>query len=97
MSDSPEEPVPDTRDVREQAIERLKKRRDFYSHLVVYLVGNAAVWTVWAVTGAGYPWPAWISGLWGIGLIMNAWDVFMRRPITEADISREMDRLRPQH
>ena len=98
MSNSPsEEPVPDTRDVREQAIERLKKRRDFYNHLVVYIVVNAAVWTVWAVTGAGYPWPAWLSGLWGIGLIMNAWEVFLRRPITEADISREIDRLRPQH
>jgi len=27
---------------------------------------------------------------------LNAWDVYGRRPITEADIRREINRLRPQ-
>ena len=30
---------------------------------------------------------------WGIGVIMNAWDVYGRQEITEEDIHREMDRL----
>ncbi len=29
-----------------------------------------------------------------MSLLMNAWDVYRRRPITEADIRREMDRAR---
>jgi hypothetical protein len=58
---------------------------------------NAATWAVWATTGAGYPWPAWITGLWGIGLVMNFSDVYVRRPITEAEVQREIDRLHPQH
>ena len=29
----------------------------------------------------------------GIGVIMNAWDVYGRQEITEEDIHREMDRL----
>ncbi len=82
---------------REQALERIKKRRDFSAHLFVYMVINAAIWAVWAVTGAGYAWPLWVSGAWGVGLVLNAWDVYLRRPITEADIVREIDRLRPQH
>ena len=31
---------------------------------------------------------------WGVGLAFNAWDVFFRRPITEADILQEVDRQR---
>lgn len=78
---------------REQALRRIKQKRDFGGHLVAYVVVNAALWTIWAVTGAGYPWPAWISGGWAIGLLLNAWDVYFRSPITEADVQREMQRL----
>jgi 2TM domain len=81
-------------DVREQAVQQIKKRRDLSAHLVTYLIVNGAVWGAWAVTGGGDAWPAWLSGLWAIGLLMNAWDVYGRRPITEADIRREMDRVR---
>jgi hypothetical protein len=81
-------------EVREQALERLKKRRDLGAHLVSYLIINAALWGVWALTGAGYAWPVWVTGGWAIGLALNAWDVYGRRPITETDIRREMDRLR---
>jgi hypothetical protein len=79
---------------REQAVERLKKRRDFQGHLVTYVVVNAALWAVWAATGAGYAWPAWVTGAWAIGLLLNAWEVYVRRPITAADIDREINRGR---
>lgn len=78
---------------RERAVARLHKKRDFQGHLVAYVVVNAAVWAIWAATGAGYPWPAWVTGGWGIGLILNAWDVYLRAPITEAEIRDEIDRL----
>lgn len=78
---------------RELAIERLKKRRDLQTHAVTFVVVNLALWALWAATGAGYPWAAWVTGLWAIGLVMNAWEVYMRAPITEADVSREMERL----
>lgn len=81
---------------RELAVSRVKKRRDFHTHLVAYVVVNAALWAIWAVTGAGYPWPAWVTGGWAIGVVLNAWDVYMRRPITEADVQRELDRARLQ-
>jgi hypothetical protein len=72
---------------------RLKKRRDFQNHLVAFVVINAAVWVIWATTGAGYPWPAWLTGIWGIGLLLNAWEVYLRRPITDADVEHEIERL----
>jgi len=82
---------------RDAALASLKKRRDFQNHLVVYVVINAAVWILWATTGAGYPWPAWLSGIWAVGLVLNAWDVYLRRPITNSDVEQEISRLRATH
>jgi 2TM domain len=84
-------------DERGLALKRIKARRDLQTHLVAYIIINAALWVIWAVTGAGYPWPAWVTGAWGVGLLLNAWDTLTRRPISEADIDREVSRLHPQH
>ena len=45
-------------------------------------------------TGAGYFWPGWVLGGWGIGLLFHAWATFGQKPIHEDEIRREMDRLR---
>jgi hypothetical protein len=82
---------------RDAAYKRLKARRDFWAHLVTYVVFNGAMVIVWYVTGHGYFWPGWLLGLWGAGLVMHAWDVWIRRPITEADIRREVDRHSGSH
>jgi hypothetical protein len=77
---------------RLEARKRLQERRDFGSHLVAYVVVNAFLIGVWAMTGAGYFWPAWVLAGWGVGLVLHAWEVFFRRPITEADIDDEVRR-----
>jgi hypothetical protein len=82
---------------RDAAFERLKARRDFWAHLVAYVVFNGAMVLVWYVTGHGYFWPGWLLGLWGAGLVMHAWDVWIRRQITEEDIRREVDRHSGSH
>jgi hypothetical protein len=46
------------------------------------------------VTGAGFPWPLIVMGFWGVGLVMNAYEVYWRAPIREEDIQREIERLR---
>lgn len=74
------------------ARKRVANRRDFSSHVVAYVVVNAFLIFVWAITGAGYFWPAWVLAGWGIGLVLHAWDVFFRRPVTDADIEAELHR-----
>jgi 2TM domain len=77
----------------ERAVQQLKKRRDFRGHVLVYVLVNAFIVVIWAVTGVhGFFWPVFPIGGWGIGLVMNAWDVYWRREITEEDIQREMGR-----
>jgi len=87
--------VSDTRDqtARDQAVTHLKKRRDFHAHLLGYVLVNAFLVVIWAVIGAhGFFWPIFSIAGWGIGLVMNAWDVYWRHPITETDIKREIER-----
>ena len=80
---------------RTAAIERLKNRRAFGQHLVSYVVVNAFLVLIWAVTGAGYFWPIWVLGGWGIGLVLHAWTAFVEKPITEQDVEREIERGGP--
>ncbi len=81
-------------ELREQAIERLKKKRDFKVHVLMYVSVNAFLVVIWAVTGAGFFWPIFPILGWGIGVVANAWDVYGRKPISEEEIRREADRLR---
>jgi 2TM domain len=87
----------DPTNAREAAIKRLTARRDFGMHALTYVVFNGALILIWYVTGHGYFWPGWLLGLWGAGLLMHAWDVWGRRPITEEAIRREVDRQTGSH
>ena len=87
------EPTPTLHD---QALEILKNKQDFRAHLLVYTLVNSLLWVIWLITGAGFPWPIFPALIWGVGLVMNAWEVFWRRPITEREIEREMRRLSSQ-
>jgi 2TM domain len=80
--------------LRERAVERLKKKRDFRTHLFMYVAVNAVLVVIWALTGAGFFWPVFVILGWGIGVAGNAWDVYGRKPFSEEQIRRETDRLR---
>ncbi len=83
----------DEQQQRDEAIERLKEKRDFTTHVIVYLVVNAFLVVVWAFTSGDYFWPIWPIAGWGIGLLIHAWETFPR-PISEAEIRKEMDKGR---
>ncbi len=81
-----------TDDQRQVAIKRLTAKRDFRVHLVVYVLVNALLIMIWAVSGAGYFWPIWPIAGWGIGLAMHGFNTYGRSPITEDEIRAEMQR-----
>jgi hypothetical protein len=85
-------------DVRDRAIKELKKRRDFHGHLLIYFLMNTFLVVIWAVTTSpGFFWPIFIIVGWGIGVVMNAWDVYFAEDFDEDDIQDEIDRLEHKH
>jgi cytochrome b561 len=81
-------------ELRDRAVEQLKKKRAFYGHLLVYVLVNATIVAVWAMTSdGGFFWPIFPMLGWGIGVVMNAWDAW-RGDFTEAQVAHEMARLR---
>jgi hypothetical protein len=82
-------------DEREAARQRVHARREFGSDLAAYVVVNVVVIGIWAVSGAGYFWPAWVLLVWGAFLALHAWKAFWRRPMTEGDIDAELHRHNP--
>jgi len=87
------EPDPDV--LRSRAVKALKKRRDFKGHLLVYLMANTFFVVIWLVTIApdGFFWPVFPLVGWGIGVVMNAWDVYRPEEFSEDEIAAEMRRL----
>lgn len=80
--------------LREEARRRVKKKRDFRTSAVGYVLVNAFLVGIWALSGAGFFWPAFVLAGWGLGLATQAWDAYGRKPVTDADVQREMDKLR---
>ena len=80
-------------DLRTEALDRLKRKRDFRNHLLVFVTVNASLWVIWAVTGADFPWPIFPLVGWGLGLAFHAFDTF-QRPLTEDKVQAEIRKLR---
>ena len=83
-------------ELRDQAISRLKEKKDFRDHLFVYIVVMLALNGIWMATNfGGYYWPVWPMFGWGIGVVFHGVGVYSHKPITEDDIQHEMRKLRP--
>lgn len=78
---------------RAAAIKRIKAKREFAVHAMIYIVVNIGLVIIWALASAGYFWPGWVILGWGIGLGAHAVEVYFRpRSISEEDIRDEMRR-----
>lgn len=82
-------------ELRSRAIERLERKREFWTHLAAYVLVNGGLVVIWAMTGAAFFWPVFPMIGWGIGLFFHGWETFSRGP-REARIRREMERLEPR-
>lgn len=98
-----EQPAAQVDEPRELAIASLKRKRKFAEDLTAYVAVNGVLWLIWLLTGrsagGSIPWPAWVSVIWGFLLAVDAWRTYgswpgsLHRPITEADIEREVERV----
>lgn len=79
---------------RAAARKRVEAKREFRNHVAIYIIVNAMLVLIWALSGAGYFWPIWPMAGWGIGVAINAYTAYLERPISEDDIRKEMERSR---
>jgi hypothetical protein len=94
---------PSQADLYRIAEKRVKKRMEFYQHLVSYLMINLLLWgiaffnfigsnsnSIWTLI-----WPVWVTVFWGIGLVSDYFKTFGISDITrQRMIEDEMRRLR---
>jgi hypothetical protein len=82
---SPDPPITNENDLRAKAIKRIKGKRDFQNHLIVFVIVNTALWLIWArinqkadtndllIIGT------YITGIWLVILVIDAFRVYGER------------------
>lgn len=90
----------DRQDLRSAAVRSLHEKEEFRRHLLTFALVNLLLVAIWAVigvtSGQWFPWPIFPIFGWGIGIAIQAWNVYGRRQVTEDDVQREMQRLQDQ-
>jgi len=67
----------DAQDPRyERALKRAKDLKDFYVHLGVYLIVNAALFGINMISSPGTLWFYWPMLGWGIGVAIHAFSLY---------------------
>ena len=79
---------------RDWARARVEKKHKLRDDFVAYVVVNVALIVAWAATGFGYFWPGWVLGIWAVFLLLDAWNLYYRRPVTDDEINEELRRRR---
>ena len=88
--------------LRDQRLWQIAKARTkFQSHLLTYLVVNAGLWLLWALTTRQFeprhhdylPWPMWATVFWGVGVVAQGLAAYGRLNRGERT-QREYERLR---
>ena len=67
------EPSTSDEQLRQVALARIKKRRDFYWHLITYLVVNALLVFIWSIEPPRLVLADVGADLLGMGLAFHAW------------------------
>jgi 2TM domain len=77
---------------RDRARKRVERRHKFRGDLVAYGAINLFLLAYWAITDRGRFWPGFVLGGWGVFLVLEGWNAYFRRDISEAEVDQEMRR-----
>jgi fatty acid desaturase len=82
-------------EIYEQARKKVKEKKRFYSGLVTYLIVNAVLVVIWALSGRGYPWFLWPLGMWGAFVLGDFLRTFVfEKGSDEEAINKEVDKMK---
>jgi hypothetical protein len=81
--------------IYEEARRRVKIKKDFYNNLISYLVVNAVLVVIWALTGRGYPWFLWPLGIWGVFILSHFLNAFVFSAKSDhGAIAKEVEKIK---
>jgi fatty acid desaturase len=83
-------------EIYEEARKRVKRKRDFYSHLGAYVIVNIVLVVIWALSGSGYMWFLWPLGIWGVFVLWNFIEVFLLDNVLseKSAIEKEIEKMK---
>ena len=82
-------------EIYEQASQKVRERKRFYGGLVTYLIVNAVLIVIWALSGRGYPWFLWPLGIWGAFVLGDFLRIFVFREKSDHEaIEREVEKMK---
>jgi len=81
--------------IYEEASKRVKDRKRFYGSLATYLIVNAVLIVIWALSGQGYMWFLWPLGIWGIFVLGDYLRIFVfGRGSDQQAIEKEAEKMK---
>jgi hypothetical protein len=63
-----------------QAQSRSPQIKGFWVHVAIYVIVNSLLTAGWAMGGGGFFWPIYLMTAWGLGVVVNGFLAFGRRP-----------------
>ena len=81
--------------IYEEASKRVKDRKRFYGGLATYLIVNAVLVVIWALSGQGYPWFLWPLGIWGVFVLGDYLRIFVfGKDSDQQAIEKEVEKMK---
>lgn len=75
------------------AFRRVKAKREFYSHLIIYIVINIVLAVINYITG-GFPWVLFVILGWGIGVLSHGIQLYVMLNSDKDAVYKEMQKLK---
>lgn len=75
------------------AFKRVRAKRDFYSHLFIYIIINVVLAILNYVTG-GFPWVLFVILGWGVGVLSHGIQLYLMLNNDKDAVNKEMEKLR---
>ncbi|MDS3860690.1 2TM domain-containing protein [Thermosynechococcaceae cyanobacterium BACA0444] len=63
-------------DPQDPAYRRLEDRINFAVHVALFAASNSGIWFFDIFLDKNWPWPAWVTGIWLLGLLTHGLYIF---------------------
>ena len=87
--------IPSEEQIYEEASKKVREKKHFYRDLVTYLIVNAVLVVIWALSVRGYQWFLWPLGIWGIFVLGDYLRIFVfGKGSDDEAIKKEIEKMK---